>query len=229
MSGTTTQEQDLMELLSKCTLHDTRKSYNMQSPNSPGLTTQSARGSCILSLKTNPNTPLPTLTKSQKEESLHILSLTEIRMDTLATHLSLSGYDPPKEDTLDFAANFVSAASIASGLVLKRPVTVWDVQHLIPTQRQYPSANGTCLDLSTSMFDIEGSRSSVAVDIAATKYRIDDYECFNTSILARDARVIDVNHPIVSELVKRRDDYVARKKGSCSRSRHLRRLKQKQD
>jgi hypothetical protein len=103
---------------------------------------------------------------------------------------------------------------------------VWDVQHLVPTQRQYPFANGAFLDLSTSMFNVEKSRSSVAVDIAAAKYRIGEYECFNTSILARDARVINVNHEIISELVKRRDDYM-RNKSRTSQS--LPRSKIKQD
>jgi hypothetical protein len=85
------------------------------------------------------------------------------------------------------------------------------------------------VDLSTSIFDEKGSRSWTAVDMAAEKYGVWDYKCFNTSLWARDGRVIDVQHPLVSELVRRRDDYARRKKESWSWSRSRYSGKMKQD
>jgi hypothetical protein len=122
-------------------------------------------------------------------------------MDTLATHLTQS---QPESGTIDFTANFVSAASIASEIVLGEKSWSWKYNIL------YLHNDGeTVIDLSASLFDVEGSRTSRAIDIATDKYDlIGSFECFNTTVLARDKRVIDANHPLVSELVKRRDDFM---------------------
>jgi hypothetical protein len=145
-------------------------------------------------------------------------------MDTLATHLSTSGYNPPKEDTLEIAADFVSAISIASELVLGRPIRPWDIDHLIPTQ-----SNGKCItDLSASIFNLERTRTSVTIDTAAEKYGV-EHESYNAAYgLKRDRRVIRADHRLVNELVKRRDDHVREYKSSWSKSklRHLGKIKQ---
>jgi hypothetical protein len=135
-------------------------------------------------------------------------------MDTLATHLSTSRYNPPKEGTLDFAADFVAAASVASELVLGKPIRPWDIDHLIPTQ-----SNGKCItDLSASIFNLEGTRTSVVIDIAAEKYGV-EHESYNAPYgLRRDRRVIKADHRLVDELVRRRDDYVREYKSSWSKS-----------
>lgn len=142
----------------------------------------------------------------EKQELLDLLSLTEIMMDTLATRLPPVGdYSPPKPVTLDFKANFISAASIASELILKRNVDMSEVEHLVPTAK---ASEGRCLaDLSTSIWDGRG-RTAKAVDDACSKYGIVDYKCHNTSLFGKDRRVINVRHPIVSELGKRREEYM---------------------
>lgn len=156
------------------------------------------------------------MTVREKTQLLDILSLTETYMDTLANYISPSGqasdvYDPPAKEDIEYQAHFAASASLACETVLdlKRHVDISEVVHLDPTR--YSIGGQTIADLSSSTVGrYKSTRTPEAVNDACTKYKLEPRVDTQTGRGCRDARIINDDIEIVSELVKRRDEYMYR-------------------
>lgn len=155
---------------------------------------------------------------------LDIVSLTEVGMDTLVHHAP----DYP-ETKLTFAANFVSAFSIAFEQVFHEHhvgVAAIEIDHLVPATRGKSSTVRMHYSLSRYrrgkvdhgkvICDITAdtfcrrpaiSRTNEAVNSACERY---GYKCSQGLVGYREVRILDRLDMITDELIKRKFEYLTR-------------------